>query len=284
MIRLGKMLALSGKPEYAEKIRSLKESDEGDIAISALTALQMMGEDSMPEIIKLYETTRNPEVRERIVLSLSNLNNAKATDFLIRVAENDTSSAMREKAVNILGAWISHSGIFGTIMQRSISMSGPVPPVPPAPLVGTPKTTMTIPMPSSGIAAVQSPGFALTQTPEKNAEKREKILSALERIARKDRNESVRGQALFWIAQSAPNDSQIALLETVVKTDPSYTVREKALFALSQAPENRGIPGLIAVAKSDANVNLRTKAIHFLGMSKDPRARAALLEIAREVK
>ena len=112
----------------------------------------------------------------------------------------------------------------------------------------------------------------------------EKILSALGRIARKDRDESVRVQALFWIAQSAPNDSQIALLETVVKTDPSISVRERVLIALWQVPENRGIPGLIAVAKSDANVHLRTKAIHFLGMSKDPRARAALLEIAREVK
>jgi HEAT repeat protein len=70
----------------------------------------------------------------------------------------------------------------------------------------------------------------------------------------------------------------------VAKTDPSISVRERVLFALSQVPENRGIPGLIAVARSDANVNLRTKAIHFLGMSKDPRARAALLDIAREAK
>lgn len=277
MIRVGNKLALSGKPEYAEKIKPFKDSGETDIALTALVALRMTGEDTMPQIMKLYDSSRNPAVRERIVTSISGTSDPKATDFLIRIAESDTSSAMRERTVNMLGIRITSlihvSGTYGIgnlLGQSSTGMRY-------LQQNGQSFQTTTPALPSTGIQSSQ-------QSREISAEQKDKILSALGRIARKDPEENIRGQALFWIGRSDPGEEQITLLETVVKTDPSISVREKALFALSQVPENRGVPALISLAKSDVNLTIRKRAIQFLGMSKDPRAREALLEIVREAK
>jgi HEAT repeat protein len=292
MIRIGNRLAQAGKSEYADKIRSLKESGEGDVAISALAALQMMGEDSMPQIIRLYDSTRNPAVKDRIISTFFNFNNPKAIDFLIRIAENDTSSTMREKAVNQLGIRITNS--FQFYSSGSFPSSVNLTAVPAVPVASESPVAPEAPTISLGVETSQTGNIAVLTNPygqlegiresKINAEQKERILAALGRITRKDHEESIRSQALFFIGRSSPNDSQIAVLEAVAKTDPSINVREKALFSLSQVPDNRGIPAIIAVAKSDANLALRRQAIRFLGMSRDPRAREALKEIVMESK
>jgi HEAT repeat protein len=49
-------------------------------------------------------------------------------------------------------------------------------------------------------------------------------------------------------------------------------VKKKAVFALSQLPQDEGIPQLMHVADSNSNPAIRKEAIFWLGQSKDPRA------------
>ncbi len=113
-------------------------------------------------------------------------------------------------------------------------------------------------------------------------EDKKAVLDALGRVARDDPSEVVRGQALYWLGKSGTDEGWVKFLETAAKTDPSMEVRQKALLSLSQMPDGKGVPGLIAVAKSDGSVSIRSIAITYLGMSKDPRAKEALREIVRQ--
>jgi HEAT repeat protein len=51
-------------------------------------------------------------------------------------------------------------------------------------------------------------------------------------------------------------------------------VREQAVFALSQRPQEEGVPALIRIAKTHGDPDIRRKAIFWLGQSHDSRALA----------
>lgn len=56
-------------------------------------------------------------------------------------------------------------------------------------------------------------------------------------------------------------------------------VRESAVFALSQRPNDEGIPALLAIAKKDKDPKVRKTAMFWLGQSEDPRALAYFEEV-----
>jgi len=59
-------------------------------------------------------------------------------------------------------------------------------------------------------------------------------------------------------------------------------VREKAVFAVSQLPDDQSIPMLIELMKTHRDGNVRKKAAFWLGQKKDPRALAAIEEVLRK--
>ena len=96
-------------------------------------------------------------------------------------------------------------------------------------------------------------------------------LDRLINIARHDRSPSVRGNGLFWLAQTANSRVPRVLLDAA-EQDPDNAVKEKAVFALSQLPSKRGVPLLIDVAQQNASATVRERAVFWLGQSEDPRA------------
>ena len=91
------------------------------------------------------------------------------------------------------------------------------------------------------------------------------------RFARDHASTSIRGEALFWVAQLAGAKAVGAISEAIEK-DPDTDVKKRAVFALSQLPRSEGIPLLIDVAKKNQNPAVRKQAMFWLGQSKDPRA------------
>lgn len=108
--------------------------------------------------------------------------------------------------------------------------------------------------------------FALTQSKEPEA------IPTVIRVAREDKVARVRGQALFWLAQRAGRKVAASELSHAIDNDPETEVKKKAVFGLTQIPENEGIPMLIQVARSNKNVAVRKQAMFWLGQSKEPRA------------
>jgi len=88
-------------------------------------------------------------------------------------------------------------------------------------------------------------------------------------IAKNDKTPQLRGKALFWLAQKAGAKEVIS---NAVSNDPDRSVKEQAVFALKQLPEDQGVPLLINVAKNNPDAAVRKKAMFWLGQSKDPRA------------
>lgn len=102
----------------------------------------------------------------------------------------------------------------------------------------------------------------------------------LERLARTHSSTSVRGDAIFWMAQRAGEKVGAAITERI-DNDPDTEVKKRAVFALSQLPKDEGVPLLIKIARSHANLAVRKQAIFWLGQSKDPRAIDFFAEILK---
>lgn len=249
LISIGNRLAASGKPEYAEKIRPFSESENVDIALTALIALRNMGDESLPDIIKLYNSTKDSAIREYIVTSLSFVHTSESIDFLISIAEKDSCTGLRRKAL---------------FQLRNFSMT----PANASSFIPTVSSTTTY------------GGMSFSKKTEITEQDRDKIIAALKRIARKDRDDDIRRIAITMICQSTLKNDDIQYLETTVSCDPNPDIRRNILLSIFNIPDNRGIPSVISIAKSNSQLQIRKQAIQLLGTSKDPRARTALIEIA----
>lgn len=82
----------------------------------------------------------------------------------------------------------------------------------------------------------------------------------------------IRRAAVFWLSQAAGDRATEGLEEIVDDDATDLKVREHAVFALSQRPQNEGVPALIRVARSHNSPRIRKKALFWLGQSADPRA------------
>jgi HEAT repeat protein len=105
-------------------------------------------------------------------------------------------------------------------------------------------------------------------------------LPVLLSLARQDPNTRVRGDALFWLAETAGRRVS-AEITAAIETDPDTDVKKRAVFALSQLPRDEGVPLLINVARTNKNPAVRKQAMFWLGQSKDPRAIEFFAEVLK---
>lgn len=103
-----------------------------------------------------------------------------------------------------------------------------------------------------------------------------RIAADLIRLGTTDKVGAVRGQAWFWLAQTAAAESEQAI-GAALRKDADHGVREQAVFALSQLPEDRGTRALIAVAEDRSlPAEQRKRAMFWLAQSDSPGAQAYL--------
>ena len=100
------------------------------------------------------------------------------------------------------------------------------------------------------------------------------------RVAKNERlADEPRKSAVFWLSQEASDAATAGLTELVEDDRGDREVREQAVFALSQLPDDQGVPALIKAAKTSKDPGIRKKAIFWLGQSDDPRALTLFEEI-----
>jgi hypothetical protein len=88
-----------------------------------------------------------------------------------------------------------------------------------------------------------------------------------------------RKQAIVWVSQAAGDKAAEGLGDLVGDDEEDREIREQAVFALSQLPNDEGIPILLRVARTNKDREIRKKAMFWLGQSDDPRALALFEEI-----
>jgi hypothetical protein len=103
-------------------------------------------------------------------------------------------------------------------------------------------------------------------------------LNELITLARDGATSTIKGNALFWLAQRA-GQKAVGTITAAIENDPDTKVKEKAVFALSQLPKDEGVPLLIQQARTNKNPVVRKQAMFWLGQSKDPRALKFFQEI-----
>ena len=101
----------------------------------------------------------------------------------------------------------------------------------------------------------------------------------LKKVVRNDASSKIRKDTVFWIGQKAKTDDFIEVVETVALKDPVREVRKKAVFALSQMPDERGVEALIRIARTERDLATRKEAIFWLSQKATKKAMASLEEI-----
>jgi hypothetical protein len=97
-----------------------------------------------------------------------------------------------------------------------------------------------------------------------------------------DIREDTRKQAVFWLGQAAGDAATRGLDSLVTEDKGDIEIRKQAVFALSQRPEEEGVPALIRIARTNRHPELRKTALFWLGQSEDPRALTLFEEILRQ--
>jgi len=87
----------------------------------------------------------------------------------------------------------------------------------------------------------------------------------------RDRNESidVRKKALFWAGQN--DETPTRELAAAYRSATDESLKEHAIFVLSQRKDEAAVDELMRIAQSDPDRQMRAKAMFWLGQSDDPR-------------
>ena len=113
-----------------------------------------------------------------------------------------------------------------------------------------------------------------------NAERAQPILRTV--LAKRDAcSASLREKAVFLVSQLRTSETESILLD-VVKNDPSEDVRKKAVFWLGQVNTDRAAQALEELLKSSTNEGLRETAVQALMQSNSERGQAAVRAIAED--
>ena len=108
-------------------------------------------------------------------------------------------------------------------------------------------------------------------------------LAALREAAQNNADSGVQEEAIFWLGQRGPNSEVATFLESLLEGEAGHSVKEKAIFSLSQLRDDGGIPSLVNIARKNTNPEIRKKAIFWLGQkAASGKSLPALKEIVEE--
>ena len=248
-LRRGLAEAQRGLAEARREMRGDRDADvppgcEGavdDDRIEALNAMmQLNAEQALPILKKVLQRRDKCSelLRRKAVFLVSQKRSDEAVDILLEVAKTDPDRATREDAV----FWLSQTG-----SDRATEV------------------LEQILLRESDTELQKKAVFSLSQG---RSDRSQAILRDF--IRRRDVNDEVRGDAIFWLGQ-ARNPANAAALREVFSTLTDDEAKEKVLFALSQsrAPENTRF--LLDRAKDRSlNAELRKSALFWAGQGGAP--------------
>jgi hypothetical protein len=92
-------------------------------------------------------------------------------------------------------------------------------------------------------------------------------------------DEDIRKSATFWLGQEAAEAATEGLSGLALAEDEDQEVRNAAIFALSQRPDDEGLPALMELARTGEHAETRKTAMFWLAQSRDARVVAFFEEI-----
>lgn len=186
--------------------------------------------------------SKSKRVREGAVVAIAHHADSRATRLLDRRAATDQPRALREQAVFWLALLRGEQGL---------------------------PTVQRIALGDEDRHVRQHAVFSLSQSKVPAASQ------TLERLVKDTAQpEETRGEALFWLAQSGARSAR-AMAEEVLRARPGSVMEEKAVFALSQLPDDRDA-ALIGIIEGDYARSAKKQALFWLGQSGSEDALRAI--------
>ncbi len=100
---------------------------------------------------------------------------------------------------------------------------------------------------------------------------------ALEAFVARERPESLRQHAAFWLG-TARGKAGVAILKHMAQSDPSEEVRAHVTFALSVSREPEALEEMIRMAKGDSSGHVRGQALFWLAQKAGRKAAGTISE------
>jgi hypothetical protein len=181
----------------------------------------------------------NKQVQEDVLAALAVNRGDLARDDLAGIARNDSRVETRKKAV----FWLALvRGREGADITASIMFN------------------------DENADVREHAAFALGQS------KSPRAAADLIRLGNTDREPDVRAQAWFWLAHTGATDTESAIFAALGK-ESDEDVLERAIFALSRLPDERGPRALITAAQDQSlSRELRKRALFWLSQSESDTA------------
>jgi len=228
-----------GLPAVIEIARTHPSTDVRRAAIETIGE-KAPAAQSLDLLAQFARRDRDPDVQREAVERLGELHDERAYNLLVEFARSHPVSDVRRQAIETLGEkgrGDSVIVILGDIARRSDDEE-------------------------AAREAVETLGELHDA----------RALALVARIARTHPNVDVRRKAIETYGESAPSDSSVALLKSILASDAPEDVYSAVLEALEEMEEGAGIPVLIEAARAHPNREVRADALRRLAESDDPRA------------
>ena len=258
--KLAKRMAKAGDPRGKAALESLRDldpepaaQDDADFKLSVLYALLDSGDrdlalQSIQELLK----SPDPEVRQRAVMVLSDVDDDASLDVLINVAKTDPDAEVRRHAVYA----ISDHGDEPKVIDAMVSIM---------------KTDQDPDVRRHVLYAI-----AEVDRPD--------VTQILVDVALKDPDEDLRTAATYALAEVDSPDAAKAL-EKLAMEAPSFEMKRAALYALIERDDVNIIPLLKKLAlskeKTPEATELRRAAVYALAEVDDPSVVTVLNEVVK---
>ena len=240
LIRVARLLAKDGNPEYEAVVESMKESDDEEVALSALYALQNIGDEkALKTIVGLYERSDSERLRGKIVYILGNFDTPEVITMLSDIATSNESTRIRKNAVNALGNRDEPEA--REALKEVITSDSKV----------------------NGIVEVQKSAlYALGNTESSD------VLAFLREVALTSDREEL-GKAATYSISNTDNREAAEALKDILQNGPSTAVRKAALHSLGNLDDASSLSILLEVAKDNSNRELQKAAVHSISNLDD---------------
>jgi HEAT repeat protein/beta-lactamase regulating signal transducer with metallopeptidase domain len=240
-------------------------------------AVETLGEraptaETVRVLTGIAATDRSEDVQREAVETLGEIGDL-GLPAVLEIARNHPSTDVRRAAIETLGEKAPAAQSFDLLAQ--FARSDPDPDVQRAAIetLGEKGRGDSVIVILGDIARRSDDEEAARKAVETLGEMHDaRALALVARIARTHPNVDVRRQAIESYGESAPPDSSVALLKSILASDAPEDVYSAVLEALEEMDEGAGISTLIEVARSHPNREVRADALRRLAESDDPRA------------
>jgi HEAT repeat protein len=217
-----------------------------------LTAIRLLGDQHSDqvtdELIKIYDTDQNRDVRAQILRALSESRTTRGNAKVIEIARGDADEGIRELAIRSV-AGIKDPAALDELMRIYDSAQ-----------------------------TLRIRSFVVRALMERREDPRAR--AKVWEIARKDPAPELRSYAIRNL-HGDDEEQTIAQFVALYDSEQNQMVKSVLIRGFGESKHKVALQKLMTIARNDPSVELRKVAIRYLGQSKDPEALRLLEELLK---